>query len=279
MSAQLNTAIKTQNYNELAHDYVFINHGSRDVSPVDIESADEFGDKIVNHATFAKRGNSPMNTTHCGGIKQGLGHDSDDPSEKDGASRKRQWKAASCLICPGHDGTASNVAAVFITAECMDKLCANLDALRAGLHPCNQYASQSDNVKQKGFRPAPKAKHEEVNVRVSRVVWKATDASEELEYSWECSEGQGDGGWSRNGDGEFTIVSGEFLLSHCHDLTIEVWPDGECLPIMVSWNGQTKLFEGQDAIEDWKMEIKPEVIIDMLCRPENSQWGQGEWMF
>ncbi|KAM5357140.1 hypothetical protein ACJZ2D_016574 [Fusarium nematophilum] len=127
----------------------------------------------------------------------------------------------------------------------------------------NSSSKKPKRGKQSGLVPwsRKQRKDEEVNLRVTRI--SCTLESQEFEYKWKCDQQC----WVTDSlDDDISNVGGEFLLSHCDDLTIEVRPNSGWLPLGVGFNRVRDIFEGNDIIDSYRrLEVGYQEVINMLC--------------
>lgn len=108
-----------------------------------------------------------------------------------------------------------------------------------------------------------KANHT-VNISATKAYVYWHDSSDFLTYTWR--RGRGDYCWVSDEEEEREEqINREYLLCYAASMSIEVRANADWLLIMVRFNEETEMFEGQASFGKRRLEVGCSVVMDMMC--------------
>ncbi|KAH6646520.1 hypothetical protein BKA67DRAFT_662935 [Truncatella angustata] len=108
----------------------------------------------------------------------------------------------------------------------------------------------------------------EVNIRATRAWLKIND--ETHEYVMEPKRGKRKQRWKSTFISQKEEVDGEYLLTFSDVLSIEIRANADWLPIRVTWNDESGLFEGTEGINGKTLQVTDVVMINVMGGVGNS---------
>lgn len=164
-------------------------------------------------------------------------------------------------------------------AEYIRDIRSKLDLIEASLRPSGPPSSGEEQQKSvsrptKGPRsPKERRQHKAQKRRKagSEVTLKASKVLvDNRVYFWQQPRG-GSGHWCTKGDTD--VFDGCELLLLGENITVELRPNLDWLPISVRWNQSKRIFEGFDQLDEHKKLVVSEAVItDLVCDP---MYGRG----